>query len=96
MFKRLGRANSKHNSIISGVYILTPLISRQNPNNPRFNKESSNQSQNPYYFNPAQKQKKRKKNSPQIRKKSVIVEIVYRIKENFALIHEAQRAGRDL
>ena len=40
-----------------------------NPNNPRFNKKSSDQCQNPNYFNQAQK---KKKNSHQISKKRVV------------------------
>jgi len=42
-----------------------------NPNNPRFNTKSSDQCQNPNYFNQAQKNKK-KKNSRQVNKKRVI------------------------
>ena len=42
-----------------------------NPNNPRFNTKSSDQCQNPNYFNQAQK-KKKKKNSRQVSKKRVI------------------------
>jgi hypothetical protein len=41
-----------------------------NPNNPRFNTKSSDQCQNPNYFNQAQK--KKKKNSRQVSKKRVI------------------------
>ena len=42
-----------------------------NPNNPHFNTKSSDQCQNPNYFNQAQK-KKKKKNSRQVSKKRVI------------------------
>ena len=42
-----------------------------NPNNPRFSTKSSDQCQNPNYFNQAQK-KKKKKNSRQVNKKIVI------------------------